>query len=57
MIEGLARFMYERQARTYGADRATMDRMWDLDPDLRGFWVDEASAVTAYLRLEHAEPV
>lgn len=54
MTEQLARFLYERQARSYEADQETMDQMWAEDPGLRGFWIDEAAAVLAYLRLEHA---
>lgn len=51
MIERLARFLFDRQAASYDADPALAELAW-LDPGIRGFWIDEATAITAHLGLE-----
>lgn len=47
-IEHVARHMFQRQADSYGFDPALTELAW-LDPDIRAFWIAEASAVVAYL--------
>jgi len=48
MIEGLARFMFERQAASYDADPEMIDAAWE-DPGVYAFWLAEAAAVLGHL--------
>lgn len=47
-VEHLARHMFQRQADSYDSDPALIELAW-VDPDIRAFWIAEASAVVAYL--------
>ena len=47
-VNGLARFMFDRQAATYDADPEEANLAW-LDPNVQSFWVDEATAVILWL--------
>lgn len=48
--EGLARFMFDRQAASYDADPEEANIAW-LDPGIQNFWLEEARAVLAWLWL------
>lgn len=51
MIEKLARYLFDRQAAYYEADQTQAELAW-IDPGIRGFWIDEAAAIVAFLGLE-----
>lgn len=44
----LARFLFDRQAKTYTNDTAYMDEMW-ARWEVREFWVNEATAIVEFL--------
>lgn len=46
--EGLAKFLFERQARTYTTDQAYIDEVWSRW-EVREFWMDEAEAILGFL--------
>lgn len=46
--EGLAKFLFERQARTYTSDQAYIDEVWSRW-EVREFWMDEAEAILGFL--------
>jgi len=46
--EALARFLFDRQARTYTADSAYIDEMWGKW-EVREFWMSEAEAILGFL--------
>lgn len=48
MIDGLARFLFDRQTAAYGADPALAELAW-CDPAIHGFWLAEATAVAEHL--------
>lgn len=48
VIDDLARFLFDRQARTYTHDTAYMDEMWSKW-EVREFWIDEATAIVEFL--------
>ena len=47
-VEHLARHMFQRQADSYDSDPALVELAW-VDPDIRAFWIAEATAVLDYL--------
>lgn len=46
--EALARFLFERQAKTYTSDQAYIDEVWGRW-EVREFWIDEAGAILGFL--------
>lgn len=46
--EALARFLFDRQAKTYTNDQAYMDEVWSKW-EVREFWMDEAEAILGFL--------
>ena len=50
-VARLARFLYDRQASSYDANPALRELAW-ADENIRGFWIDEATAIAAFLGLE-----
>jgi hypothetical protein len=49
----VARFMYERQAEEYGAEKDQIEEVWG-DSDIRKFWTEEAEAVLGFLGFSEA---
>jgi hypothetical protein len=52
-IMDLARFLFDRQAKTYTSDTAYMQEMWERW-EVREFWISEAEAIVAFLAPEVA---
>ena len=46
--EALARFLFDRQAKTYTSDSAYIDEMWGKW-EVREFWMNEAEAILGFL--------
>lgn len=47
-VMDLARFLFERQARTYTQDADHIQEMWDRW-EVRDFWIAEAEAIIDHL--------
>lgn len=45
----LARFLYERQAKTYTEDMDHVRMMWETHDGVREFWIGEAEAIMGFL--------
>lgn len=48
-IMDLARFLYERQAKTYTEDMDHVRMMWETHDGVREFWIGEAEAIMGFL--------
>ena len=46
--EALARFLFDRQAKTYTNDEAYLDEVWSKW-EVREFWMAEAEAIIGFL--------
>jgi hypothetical protein len=45
----LARFLFDRQAKTYIDDSEHAARMWEGNEGVREFWISEAEAIVEFL--------
>lgn len=48
-IMDLARFLFNRQAKTYTEDADHIRTMWETSDGVREFWIGEAEAIMGFL--------
>jgi hypothetical protein len=52
MTYDLARFLFDQQADEYDADDAMRELAW-ADPQISGFWVEQAQGILDFLSSTH----